>query len=296
MTVHRVVVKHAGVSGSGNREGVREYTKVYIVVTDKTDGMSTAANAPGLPGMFTHYEFHDEQDVGALLHKMSPRLVESGDGKNIWEISCHFTSQHGDPEQNQPELLPGKPPEINWGLAHYQVFPQTDNLGKAYHTTAGDPFDPGPSKDEPHLVLNVTRYQEDYPVLTYFNITNWVNDDVFLGFDVGVVKFNGAPADLIWAEGQKYYRVHYEFEMNPELWTPTLFLDAGPGYLAVGGDYSSYTHADDSEGNYSTRLIMLNGADGQRIDPKVDDPGWVSYEHYKMTPLTPEFGWIADYL
>jgi len=267
MGVKSVELKYASASGAGDLTGKREYLLVFeVLTTSYRDGVIAVGNAGGIPHKGAYYQHYGEADPGALCRKITPRQID----KTVWEVSCHYSSEHGDEEQNQQNPLL-KPPRRSWRHVRTVTYPGKDLDDKPFVNSAGERFGPDAAAiEEVHPVLVIERNEAYFDFAVGKDYQNSVNSDRFYGWDPGTARLI-LTADEAWAEGMAYAIVTYEIEFNERGWN-TPILDDGSFYLEVDDETGDKerVYPQDKNGIAATSRVMLDGAGGKLSQAQID--------------------------
>lgn len=228
MSIYSCTELFEGRKGSFNIDhGQREYTRVFMVVTDVTGvEATTITNAvdpvtgvfvPALASAYPH-------DAGALLKKKE--LANASELYTEWIVTCNYDSKFPSPEfQNQDPL--SRPPKWNFGVAKYQKALVVDQLGHPFVNSACMPFDPPYEHEEsrPTIEITVAKASFSYPYIT--TIANALNNSTWNGFSPWVVRCDSVVATQQWENAITFWELKYNLTINWDGWQPVKILDQG---------------------------------------------------------------------
>jgi hypothetical protein len=217
----------------------RTYKRTFRVVTDNPNRGPIAVRSTLPVGIGSRYLNGDssEFDNGAFVNKISVE-TEAEDGMS-WICAVEYGPW--DPTQ-RPENPLDHPLEIEGGFSPYERIVDRDQDGNAVVNTAGDPFDPPVTMEDPRPVLTIARNEPAIDWSLVYRYRNAVNSDSFWGADPGQVKVSRISPRRVWDQylsaneltpGGFYWAITYEFEFNPDGWHSKI-LSQGMRQL-VGG-------------------------------------------------------------
>jgi len=272
MTVISVASKYGGLSGRGELEGVREYTKVFIVKTDAaSDGVKTVGNALGLPHKGDVYSYQGETDAGALCWSVAPR--QDPNNQNVWEVTCQYSSDlkggsgsalGGDPAHDVDNPL-NTPPVVTWSNWIETEIVTHDRLGNMILNKADCFLNPPLTRRIKRRAVTVIRNEATYPVALDQNYTDCVNTDLFYNWPPGTARLDDVTATGHFAQAQFYWQVKYDIQFKKPDWKFRV-QNAGTQYymrnewgaqiLNDDGTMKLFNNEDD--GVYSTNIVLLD--------------------------------------
>jgi hypothetical protein len=291
----------------------RKYTRRWLVQTnDYADGPAIVTHATGLPRLYFPYVFGNEFDFYAVLRSLK------ADRLNPNSLYWVVTGEYSTPEPykrhrpsggkqdttgaNDNPLLQLPEIETEWEKFHevvYYVYDTNIQMLVTCQNSAGEVFNPPPTRDSSRLILTISRNEDlasNHPGADVI-YQDTVNADVFWGLPPGTWKLQAikarreqktlATVGTIFA----YLKVTYKFEARVT-WD-TLILDSGTYY---------WTSAPGSPGRRKVRFLTsdghptkgaLNGT-GQALysQPPMDDetikpPVFRPFRFYKRLPFGP---------
>lgn len=211
-------------------DGNRQYRQTWRVITDGPghDEPWIFLNAPvpsygslyvGVSGVIDYY---------AILVRKSIR--RDSQHRNIFNVDCEYDTKPPQTEYTDNPL--NKPAEFDWDFGSIERVITKDAENKKIQNSAGDPFNPQPTFDEPILILNYAKnipYESYNPVTaaTYFNA---VNTDSFLGFPAGKARCAYWKAKIQYSHSFRYWASEIQIQFREDGWTLEL-LDQGLNQL-----------------------------------------------------------------
>ncbi len=234
--------------------GVRTYRRTFLVVTDtKTDGPQAILGASGIPQHLSAYSLTSETDFAALAVSFSARQLPKT--PLHWHVTVSYTTdvdkdkeeQQGGTSEGDGDILL-EPPTVAFGFETYRIVAHEDVGGEdpiALVNSAGQPFDPPLMIDDSRPVLTVARNEFAFDPLQAIDFKDAINNDKFIGAEIGQVKVKGITATTELQPGNpesEFWRVTYIFLFRREGWklrvldTGTRVKTGGPG-----GEFKPYT-------------------------------------------------------
>jgi hypothetical protein len=305
MTVTKVTPLYGSLAGTGHLAGVREYTKVFSVVTDTyTDGVIAVGNAFGIPHKGDVYFWQGETDAGALCVSVNP--VRNTDSELWWTVTCEFSSdRRGGPEgaMSQDPRYDNtnpfsNPPTVTWDHWEEEENIEEDRHGNAILTPAGKPYVPPLRRIVKHSRVVVVRNEPSYPTVLDQGMRGKLNRDVFFGWQPRQAKFEDVSGTSQFSQGMVFWQIRYEilfkkpdFDLDVQRKGTTVIKLLNPPF---GSGEVEVLPVDEETGVPHTNPVMLN-TDGTQMS-KVDvaaarllpkrDPGSL-YEKWEVDEDTP---------
>ena len=195
--------------------GGRRYQRKFRVLTNSQfDGPNTAATAVGMKYGDAYAPPNNPNEADNFAYCDSVTVDSVGDDGIEWIITCGYgwydaLTAGGGKEQNPLAM----PIEVSWSLRDHEAVLEVDQNGKAVLNTAGDPFDPPVTIDDPRLVMTVVRNEPIFTLFYVLRYRNAINSDPFAGFDPFYSKvLNVQSRSQFHQEVGWYYQTTYEFE------------------------------------------------------------------------------------
>ncbi|GAH64211.1 unnamed protein product, partial [marine sediment metagenome] len=197
-----------------SKESIRT-VRVYTVTFDNTDDPAKrpllARNASD--GTTTVPYRHQRHPYNVWLYVKSKHVDTKG--PFLYEVTVYyesFTDPWSSPDSSPMPISPLlQPPEVSWTFAKSNEPIAHDIYGKPITNSAGDSFDPPPTRDFDDLVLRVVRNEPEFNALRAAEYKGAVNSDVFLGFAPGIVRIEVFSGVKQYTAGLVYWKVTYEF-------------------------------------------------------------------------------------
>lgn len=212
--------------GSFTDDAQREYTREFRAITNNTlDGpliVKTAVSSL----LYDAYLTTNESDLGATARTIE--CEQDQDNPFFWKVTVQYASRAVDPEQfvENPLL---RPAEWEWGSAQYEEAMERDVDGRLVANTAGDPFDPPPTRPKSYRTLTLTRNEISFDPVTTHLYENTVNSTTFLGFPPGYVLCKSITSRILYEAAARYFSTTYSFEMG----VPRFAASVASPYAAV---------------------------------------------------------------
>lgn len=284
MAITEIKEKLDGATAKLNQQRQANYSRVFqVICDDPRTRPGTALLAVGFE-IGQEYKVIDpndgvtvlESDDGAFVTSISCQLASAADDGCQWDVSVEYG-----PGGGESAVFPANPVEhpikISWGFAKHEVPVETDIDDKPIVNSAGDFFDPAPTRDDSRPVLKIVRNELTYDPLLALDWKDRINEDSWYGFEPGTVKAGEFPGELRFnAECGFYYEVSYEFEIQPDGWVKKL-LDQGMRTLnATSGKLANVL---DEKGHQVSSPVLLDGS-GQKLASGAD-PVILEFNIYK---------------
>jgi hypothetical protein len=270
MTIHATQLEHAGLTGTGDREGKRRYTALYHVWADPSDGVMVVGN---LWTRGSYYTVNGDVDTGAIISDVTPRKISNlANGQSLWEVTVNYSTVGGDPAKEQSNPL-DMPIQLEYGFADYLDYPGEDLDGQPFTTTAGERYEADAAAIEmSYLTLTVTKNLATFSVSAALEFQNTVNASPFYGGDAETVLCKSIRASNRYENGVNYWQVVYEFHYKPGGWRRQI-LNAGSFHKVAGVKrYNRVADPDDPSKTRATTSPMALTISGGLLpdgDPEV---------------------------
>ena len=166
------------VGSTGNQQlpGIETYEQVYeIIYDDPVYDSAIPLNDPNLPPYLTQYAPWS----AALLVSRTARQNNSRGAPHIWTVTCQYSSQRNNNQQNMnqdPEL---DLPRISWSSQEIQVYRERDLNGNRKCNSAGEPFIPITPRYESVKVATVRYFVRQKPI-GLMELSNKINSNAFI--------------------------------------------------------------------------------------------------------------------
>lgn len=199
MSVVNTVLLWNGQTAKLSSDAPIEYSAVYRVTTNnESDGPQVVLAGFTAKRLGDHYSFGNDSDASATLKEISPRRVNGN--RLLWEVVCTFKGAESEkPEEKEDSSGNPSNNPLDWRdeweltFAQHQapvwkaelVFPVgADGIGLGIRrppesevpsNSAGEPFNPGLTKDDSILVVRRTSYREKFDTQEASNWQDIVN-------------------------------------------------------------------------------------------------------------------------
>lgn len=175
------------VGSTGNQQlpGTETYEQVYeIIYDDPVFDSAIPLSDPELPPYLTQYApwslaVHTGRNARQSTNRGSP---------HVWTVTCQFSSQRNDSQQNMnqdPEL---DLPRISWSSQEVQVYRERDLNGNRKCNSAGEPFIPVTPRYETVKVATVRYFVRQKPA-GLMELVNKINSNAFVVDGESVPRF-----------------------------------------------------------------------------------------------------------
>jgi hypothetical protein len=271
-----------------DKEGHRHYTIAWLVKASfTTEGPASAITAAGLPAVGTAWSFGLDVDAWAFctpITRARPALVaEPG---VYWIVEQTFSTKPLTRCQDTPIEDPlMEPPVINGSFTKFVRAAIKDRFDDPIENSAKELItDPEiVEKDEgyPTVVISMNVLNLDLEGITA--MMHHLNDAPMWGLEARHIKLSDWRWErLLFGVCSYYYRVTFEFEVNPDGWDRVAF-DIGTKFLMDGGDpdnQDDYVKYKDANGELS-KCFLKDGA----VLPEGDPPEEIDVELYDDADL-----------
>jgi hypothetical protein len=285
----------------------RVYTGAFLTSDDSTSVRANCGFAP--------YQVHPTDPtqyvvgINAVMkyqeisgYNNPTGVADANDGTPCywWTISVNFgawnTLTHT--PTGDPSLTP-----ISYSY-QWQVFEQAvdvaivgKNADGSYQygpvlNSAGDPFDPPVTRDQLRGILKIVQNTLTYPVVTYFNYGNVINNDLWNGFAPYTLKFSPpSMPERPFSQylNKNYYRNEAEIIFNPYTWNAQP-IDRGFNYL-VGGQKAKVL---DAGGTPVSTPVLLDGSGDVLASPSYNNITIFNFQVYQDITFSTTFPAFAN--
>ncbi|QDU62175.1 hypothetical protein Pan216_30420 [Planctomycetes bacterium Pan216] len=258
MAVIAVNEQRAERRGREGEQGEREYTRVYLVESDNPDDQEPVIlSAEALPKRGDLFA----PDPAAICKTRLAQPHGDEATTELWRVTIQFATATGDEQDNPLE----RPADISWDMAQFREDVRVDEDGIPIRSSAGQPYDPAPQRDQSRPTLRIVRNEASYSASLPVEFSDSVNSDYFFGAAPGVAKC-AKIAGRRATEGElTYWVVTYEFHFKHDGW-PLRLEDQGTYELKDGKP----KQIKDTDGIPITEPEFLDG-NGNKL-PAEDPP------------------------
>lgn len=287
MAIIKVKELMAGRDGGDDREGNRQYRRVFQVKTDNVhEGARTVLASPDLPRPYATYRTSGDAEIDLSAVCVRRKATQNRRNAYLWEVVCEYANLTRE-EEDDPDPL-RRPPSVSFGFRKYTTVadenpplpdkpapPAGNLLANAFTNSATEIFDPQPTIERSLPVLTVGRYEQILYPLKMIAFTDAVNLQPFLGGPPGTVLCEGIDASLryetdpVTEQLVDYWYHTYVFVFHPQTWQ-MFMLDAGNYYEDPELGRVEFTTDDNAGIPAQPRKGLLNGQGGAL--PKGDTP------------------------
>lgn len=258
-----------GLQGGASVDNGGSYTRIFqiefdAVVTDPVDAF-TDSSIPDYGDLFP-------SDSSVVVKDKTAEPEADSNGR-IWRVTVRYERPT---TNNDPAASPdapgedggageGSPPDpivsqrIQWSTWSETEAPQADIAGTLFKNSAGDLYDPPPTRERKNLQCTITRTQSSLDIDWLNNLNDCLNNTAFtLGgreFAAKTLKVSLA-ADWPTGKANNLWNVTITIQHRPGGWDWSL-LDAGYWELASGGGKARIT---DKGGMPVNKPRPLNGS------------------------------------
>lgn len=242
-------------------DGSRDYVRVFDLLTDDAaDNAHTVGSSGSLPVLYMPHP----SNLNALCLEITPRRVDA----TIWAVTCRYSTKIpkevaqrlSDPQggTNSPSQASDPNPlnrPTRWvaRTVKYQEAVEKDIYGGRLRNSAGEPFDPPPTRQRARLKLHCVRNKANFNVLQMADYVGAVNSKTFLGFGPRELYLDDIGAEQNFENGYRFVTVEFDLIVNRRGW----FLEPlDAGYSELISDKLRPIHI---HGQRPQRPMPLNG-------------------------------------
>jgi hypothetical protein len=256
-----------GRKGSADEKAVREYDRVFRVVTNSSlDGALTAETAVDpflgirIPNLFSSYI--EPNGITFDLTAIARKIEAGQDDADplTWLVTVSYSNHTDQPELGNPNPLL-RPAEIKWSFAQFQRIADIDQFNNPVVNSAGEPFDPPLEKDDSRPVLVITRPEAGIDPGLFYQYRDAINSDPFFGAPAGTAKVQSIEATRRFENNFYFWDVTYTIHFRPDGWDLNV-LDQG--YNALDANGQPTVRILDKYGQALAKPALLNGL-GQKL-------------------------------
>ena len=249
--------------------------RVFDVVVDSNiDPLlapGVAIDAPGVPVLYASHP------SSRWMYVASKTATPKG-GPFTFEVTVNYDY----PKNNtQYESDPGDPLLVPMEVefTHVTGNEQIDHAINGYPITnsAGESFDPPPTRDVSDLVLRITRNESAFDSQRAMQYKDAVNSDWFGEFAPGRARCTGFSGRQMHAADITYWQVSYEFQIRSDGWE-LRHLDEG-FRENINGVLENFK---DKDGSQVAQPVPLNG-----FGEKLADGATAVFREFVIYPSLP---------
>ena len=167
----------------------------------------------------------------------SRTATDRDDGSLIWEVSCRFTTDTSEDDEEaaeDPENPQDWTPKVAWSFRTLQEVMEEDADGDAVVNSQDEPLLPMHDVNIP--VLTVKRYKINFLPSEITDYVNRVNSDQFYGVGEKQALIVGIRADQTKIQNVKLWEVTYTIEFRLDKTWELRLLDHGSKYTNDDGE------------------------------------------------------------
>jgi hypothetical protein len=240
-----------------NEQGKRSYSRQFLIIcTSKDDNVFTVTDSAALPLVNSTYPF----DPTAICKSVEAQCNEPF----AWTYTAEYDTDQPERDEEEPE---NDEPVITWSSEIYQEPVFKDHDEHAILNSAGDFYDPGPTRDAAHLIAKVSVNSRSIPswVISYNNAVNSSSCTIDgLGVAAGLARCSRVDIGAKQYRGSVEFRtLSYEIHIHREGWELSP-LDAGFNKSEGGERQKILLDGDQTE---PTQPVLLDGSGGVLADP-----------------------------
>lgn len=209
---------------------VRTHTRRYRVLSDILIDPFEALAELGLEA----YEPHEADSAASVRSiDIEEELTRSSSDSTHYTYLATIEWSTEMPEPRGEDPL-SEPPRSRWSGIDVSKAVYKDREGRAILNTAGDYFfDPSLEATIVHPVLTISRNEPTFVPAFVFAYAGTINSAEFYGAPPRTLKMKSPAAESDYYNGQVYWKVTYEFELNLNEWQPEV-LNQGLREKAIG--------------------------------------------------------------
>lgn len=217
-------------TGAVDNQGHRTYVRNFLVTTtSKQDGPYLVMTAPGIVWGDSYNLGGSEIDLYAYARDFQSRLHDETNSKQLWVVTVTYTSKPepgqyisgggltqpsgstNPPTPQANESPPDRAWSVSWGSTKVKTVAYRDlGTGKKVRSSNGLKY--GTPLEGEHVVktITITSWQDPSTYDVYAAQSAYINtcnDDVWEGFDAGVLKCEDLTGELMWEQGAWWLKV-----------------------------------------------------------------------------------------
>jgi hypothetical protein len=304
-------------TGPRGQVGRRLYRRHFIVITNSSkDGPVTVLSAAGLPQPYEPYVTESEFDFGAIVRLLTPQ--QRPNTRTMWDVWVDYDTEFepfDNPFTEPPEIEDDSEfydePLLGTSAVGYSPGSPSPNSGDpiqdgdevlvkgvGYVTSAGEVFDPPPTRPQSRPIVTFTRNQASYSIATKVAYESHVNSEPWSGLQRRQAFCRAIRGrSHVWKSTTVavpnifYYRVSYTFALKKETWDLQL-PDIGSWYL----DWSSGTAVKRSfrvEGTGEPRMGLLDHSNADQPGKRLTSDEQVQWLRWRDTHMQADFNALA---
>lgn len=231
-------------------------TEQYVVTADAGETVIDVKDDAGAPKVGDVYT-----DLPALRcrRRRVGRGVDEG-GKKVYKATVEWARSTESEDPDEPDDNPfDDPPDIDYGVVQSEEPVYVDRDGSAIRNSAGQPYDPPPTKTLFDPVVTYERNEQTWPAAARAALVGAANSGFWNGYPPGKWRCLEATARTVHEGGTTYYRTRYVFGLRLDGWNVHL-LDYGYAYRDENGKL--VVPADDT-GKPLNEKVLLDGNGGK---------------------------------
>lgn len=247
-------------------------------VTGASTG-SEALDAPGVPHQ------NDSHPWDVLLLAQQPTVTR--EGFNLYLVSVDYVRLGGSGSNPDPNDPLNAPLVYRWEMGNTTESVDQDAEGNAILNSAGERFDPPPTKNIGTLFLTVRRNEPSYDPAIALTFQNKRNSDPFFGAQPGQALCLSIAPNAEYAEDAEYIPVDYHFEFRADKFRHRIMDQGLNGWFNDNGTLKLapfYMNITDRAG----AAVLLDGT-GKPIESSIKVAGnETPVAHQSPSPATIE--------
>lgn len=263
--------------GSGKRNAEvttdgRNRTRTFIVKTDSDNDDSTVVEvAPGI-------DLYDSHPNDAYIYcaSVASTEVEPASVGSVWEVVFSYEDMSIDPCERNPLL--NCDPKYSWSTEKEEEIFNEDVNGVKVKNSAGDPFQPLPTRLKSRAVLTVTYNAATFSGATALALDSRVNSSAFEGAaaETLLLSIESAVQQHHQVIGY-YWKITLKMTYKEDGWNPMKIIDAG--MREKDPDDATKKRHIRLKGNLVTCPVPL--ASGTAIEDPDADPEYLEFDPYE---------------
>lgn len=228
--------------GRSHVSGQKDYTRVYDVLTDNpSDTVHLVGSYVGLPGLFMPHP----DNLNALCLEIRPERVDA----QIFVVYCEYsttiprevarylsnphTGGQNSPSETADQNPLNRPTRWRASSVKYVEAVEKDRFDRWILNSAGEPYDPAPTRQRARLKLTCSRNLPAFNIELAASMVGGVNDRTYLGMPAGTLYFDDFTCEQGSEHGTRFFDTEVVWVVEPDGWKISP-MESGMQYLDNG--------------------------------------------------------------
>lgn len=257
-------------NGAVTKDSISRERTFLVVTSSDTDDSTDVETAPGIDLFDSH-----PSDSNIVCTSVSSTEIEPKKEGSVWEVRFTYETSPWDACEENPLL--NCDPKYSWSTEKEEEIFNEDVNGDKIKNSAGDPFQPLPTRIKSRAVLTVTYNAATFSGATALALDSKVNSDTFEGAAPETLLLSIESAVENWHKNVGYYwKITLKMTYKEDGWNPMKILDAG--MREIDPDDATKKRHIKLKGNMVTNPVPLS--DGTAIEDPDTDPEYLEFDPY----------------